>query len=101
MVTYGVTYDIDLEWLEDHFSEIEFDYENNHYMFDGNFYVNDNSVDEQDSDWVEVEDINLLSALEDCLFEQQEVVDKIISYVEERIGNISDKGDLKDYIEEI
>ena len=101
MVTFGVTYDFDLNFLEDNFSEIEFDYEDNHYMFDGTFYVNDDSVDEQDSDWVEVEDINLLSALEDCLFEQDVVVDKIISYVEERIGNISDNGDLRDYIYEV
>ncbi len=101
MVTYGISYDIDLDFLENHFNEIEFDYEDTHYMFDGSFYVNDNSVNEQDSDWVEVEDLNLLSALEDCLFEQEIVIDKITSFVEERIQNISNRGDLRYYIYEI
>lgn len=103
MKSYGITIDFDIQAIEEAFGEVEFTYKDSKYMLaDESFYFWNNDVnDDQESEWEEVKDINLLEELEECLFEQEEIVEYMIDLVEQRIQNISDKGRLKVYITEI
>jgi hypothetical protein len=101
MIYYGISFSFDLIYIDDHFGDLEFEYEDKKYLYDGSFYVSEFVVDNQESEWVEVTDIYLLSALEDCIFDLEEVKNYIENDVESRINELTNKNWIKDYITEL
>ncbi len=79
-VEYGITYKFDRTFIVENIGEVEFEYEDNKYLFeDYNFYVWDNF------EWQIVQDLELKYLLEPILFETEEVTGFIYETVEDRI----------------
>ena len=99
MPNYGISYELTLDWIDEQFESIEFSDDYSDYLYeDTNFYVFEECVDEQDSNYTLIKDEFKLEIAEEALFKNKIVVESFIRYVEEQLFQIVEEGDFINYI---
>lgn len=100
---FGIVYNLDLDWIEEFIGTVELDDWDSDIIFeDGIFYqYNEDVKDEQESDWVKVEDIYLIEKLTNQLLRDKKVVDEFYKYIETELTRKLKENYLINLIEEI